>query len=100
MKSKVSRLILITVLATPLTAFANSDSQYPATNFQPKVIFIDESVKPSSAYDSNFPAAHFQPKVLYVDASAASSSGGATGEKSSFDPDYPAANFKPKVIYP
>ena len=106
MKSKVSRLILLTVLVTPLSTFANNDDgQYPATSFQPKVIFIDESVKlatASSSFDSNYPAANFQPKVLYVDASAKSSSfaGGSTGEKSAFDPNYPAANFSPKVIYP
>lgn len=105
MKNKLLSLLIITFVSTPLTAFANSDdSQYPATNFQPKVIFADESVSKTSAesseFDSNFPAANFQPKILYVDASAAKASAGVKGEKSVFDPKYPAANFEPKVIYP
>ena len=103
---KIIGLLLAGAIAMPLTAFANSDdSQYPATNFQPKVIFADDSAKSTgssssqSAFDANYPAASFQPKVLYVDASASSSSA-SIGEKSSFDPKYPAANFAPKVIYP
>jgi len=58
-----------------------SDSNYPAANFEPEVIFIDEdSANKGSANES-----------------AASS---AKGEKSVFDAKYPAANFEPKVIYP
>ena len=108
MKKKILGLLVAGIILTPLTAVANSDdSQYPAANFQPKVIFADDSAKSASgssatsSYDSNFPAANFQPKVLYVDASAASSStSSSTGETSSFDPNFPAANFEPKVIYP
>ncbi len=106
MKKKLIGLLITGIISTPLTAIANSDdSEYPAANFQPKVIFADDSVKSSSsnqtAFDPNFPAASFQPKVLYVDASAASSTASSsTGEKSVFDPRYPAANFEPKVIYP
>ena len=108
MKNKLLSLLIITSVSTPLTAFANSDdSQYPATNFQPKVIFVDESAESSdktaaesSEFDPNFPAANFQPKILYVDASAAKAPSGVKGEKSVFDPKYPAANFEPKVIYP
>lgn len=102
MKKKILGLLIAGIISTPLTAIANSDdSKYPATSFQPKVIFADDSAQStgSSAFDPDYPAASFQPKVLYVDASAASS-GGSTGEKSVFDPKYPAANFEPKVIYP
>jgi len=62
-----------------LTASAGSDAQYPAANFQPKVIYIDkDSVKPLTKCPS--------PK---------------TAEKEiEFDAKYPAANFQPKVIYP
>ncbi len=103
MKNKTLGLLLTGIIFTPLTATADSD--YPATNFQPSVIFADDSVKSTggskqSAFDADYPAASFQPKVLYVDASAASSGGASTGEKSSFDPKYPAANFEPKIIYP
>ena len=108
MKKKILGLLIAGIISTPVTAIANSDaSQYPATNFQPKVIFADESAKSTStvaqsAFDADYPAASFQPKVLHVDAtsSASSSSNSSTGEKSTFDPKYPAANFEPKVIYP
>ncbi len=97
-------LLFSGIISTPLIAAANSDdSKYPAANFQPTIIFADDSAKASSvtgqtsAFDAKYPAANFQPKVLYVDASAAS---GSTGKKSKFDPKYPAANFEPKVIYP
>ncbi len=108
MKNILLSLLIATLVSTPLISFANSDdSQYPATNFQPKVIFADESVETSSntptqstAFDPNYPAASFEPKILYVDASAAKASDGVKGEKSVFDPKYPAANFEPKVIYP
>ncbi len=83
MKNKLLSLLITAFVSIPLPAFANSDdSQYPATNFEPKVIFTDESAKSSdesSEFDSNFPAANFQPKILYVDASAAKASGGVKG---------------------
>ena len=62
-----------------LTASAGSDDQYPAADFQPKVIYIDkDSVKSSTKCPTQKPA-----------------------EKAAeFDPKYPAANFTPKVIYP
>lgn len=107
MKNKILGLFIAGIIATPLTAMANSDdSQYPATNFQPTVIFADESAQSSgntetSSFDEAYPAANFKPTVLFVDPSAAASSAStSTGETSSFDPKYPAANFEPKVIYP
>ncbi len=105
MKIKVLGLLITAIISTPLTAFANSDdNKYPATNFQPKVIYADESEtsgsSSKSSMDANFPAANFEPKVLYVDASASTSSNASKGETSVFDPKYPAANFEPKIIYP
>ena len=109
MNKKILALLTASIVCVPLTSLANSDdSQYPATNFQPKVIFADESATSTSAsaesssFDANYPAANFQPKVLYVDASLASSSSNSApkGEISVFDPKYPAANFEPKVIFP
>lgn len=110
MKTNLLGLLFASIISTPLTTLANSnDDEYPATNFQPKVIFTDDSVKTTdndnasaspSAVDPDYPASNFQPKVLYVDASAAKSDSGLIGEKSVFDPKYPAANFEPKVIYP
>ncbi len=51
---------------------ADSDAhKYPATDFQPKVIFIDKDAAIASPkkveFDPKFPAANFQPKVLYSD---------------------------------
>lgn len=45
------------------TAF---DSNYPASNFEPKVIFIDKSqVKEEVVFDKNYPAAYFEPKIIF-----------------------------------
>jgi hypothetical protein len=105
MKTKFLGLLIAGIISAPFTALANSDNEYPAANFQPKVIFADESAKTSgsatatqSSPDSNFPAANFEPKILYADESVTASA--STGEKSVFDPKYPAANFEPKIIYP
>jgi hypothetical protein len=72
------------ILMGSFTASAAGDSQYPASDFQPKVVYIDK------------------------DAAAASASGDSTkcpGQKSEakqteFDPKYPAASFQPKAVYP
>jgi len=65
---------------TSLSAAATSDEQYPAANFQPKVIYLDQAaVKPSSDTCKSEKKAE---------------------NKVEFDPQYPAANFQPKVIYP
>jgi recombination DNA repair RAD52 pathway protein len=108
MNKFITGLLLAGIISTPIAANANSDSDYPAANFQPKVIFSDDSISSSSthqgeksSFDPDYPAASFQPKVLYVDASSSASTTEANfGEKSTFDPKYPAANFEPKVIYP
>ena len=96
----------------PSISSANSDdSKYPATNFQPKVIYQDQEAKAAgskqsmgekSVYDPKYPATNFQPKVIYQDKEAVIALGSKQqmSEKSVFDPKYPAANFKPKVIYP
>jgi hypothetical protein len=96
MKKKTLGLLFTIIIFNPLSVLA--DSQYPASDFQPTVIFADESAKSNStsAFDAEFPAANFQPKVLFIAASAKKIS----GETSSFDPAYPAANFEPKTIYP
>ncbi len=73
--------IVALLVASPFAAYA--DSQYPATDFEPKVLYQDESIKSSepavkaapasapvaaaSADDSQYPATNFQPKVLFQD---------------------------------
>ena len=86
----------------PLTANATSDDQkYPATNYQPKVIYIDKEAiaKPetTTATDARYPASSFQPKVIYIDEEATKK---PTRKKAVFDPKYPATNFEPKIVYP
>jgi len=76
------------IALSPLTASAASDDEkYPATNFQPKVIYQDkEAVK------------------LYKEAAKTECeerpSAKPEREKAEFDPKYPAASFEPKVIFP
>lgn len=71
------------ITLTSLTASAESDDQYPAANFQPKVIYSDAgSAKPASKCPTNKPAVKEKEK------------------EAEFDPNYPAAHFAPKVIYP
>lgn len=107
-KTIVSGLV-ITVIA--LTAFKvnASDVRYPASNFQPKVVYMDENVAKTSAKetteatDSQYPAANFQPKVIYPEAAGAqqtSAKAQPVATEEEVDPKYPAAHFKPRVIYP
>ncbi|MGR8980378.1 MAG: hypothetical protein ACU84H_09865 [Gammaproteobacteria bacterium] len=69
-----------------LSAFAATDSQYPASDFQPKVVFIDKEAAKSAASStgdaSKCPGEQVQAK------------------QTEFDPKYPAASFQPKVVYP
>jgi len=106
---------IVTVAITSIPSISSAisdDSKYPATNFQPKVIYQDkEALKAASSkkpmgertvYDPKYPATSFEPKVVYQDKEAVKASTSKTymGEKSVYDPKYPAANFEPKVIYP
>ncbi|WP_428356568.1 hypothetical protein [Methyloprofundus sp.] len=106
-------ILSVTLTLIPNISFANSDnSQYPAANFQPKIVFQDEQAKNASsstkstgeksAYDPDYPASSFAAKILYQDKDAIKTSinSAPQGERSVFDPKYPAANFEPKVIYP
>jgi hypothetical protein len=97
------------------STLAVAESDYPAADFQPKVLFQDsdykstqsDTVKSSSASESadpNYPAANFQPKVVYQDETASTSSTSkhvAHEAEASVTPDsvYPASNFQPQVLY-
>lgn len=52
---------------------------------------------------TDYPAADFQPKILYQDAGyqhqGSGSSSSSQGEKSTADANFPAANFQPEVLY-
>lgn len=78
---KICKLIsgvLVSLLFSAATIA--TDSKYPATDFQPKVLYQDTDYKHSkssssnpkskdavSVVDSSYPAANFEPKVLYQD---------------------------------
>lgn len=88
----------------PLTSSATANEKYPASDFQPTVIYIDktaatEAEAETDAADPKYPAANFQPKIVYSD-SGLTEQTQAQEEKDEFDAKYPAAYFKPKVIYP
>jgi hypothetical protein len=92
-------VLVVLVLASNAV---NAEDQYPAANFEPKVVYQDESVaknteasaasKPSStssaSSDSQYPASDFQPKVVYSDsdykhtAPAVSASSSSSSESS------------------
>jgi hypothetical protein len=75
--SKLTNGLLVSLLLT--ASVAGADSKYPATDFQPKVVYQDSDYKHSGS---------------------ASSSKATSGAKVSVaDPDYPAANFKPEVLF-
>jgi hypothetical protein len=65
-----------------VSAVVGAEDKYPASDFQPKVVYQDEDAakqaesgatgrsasSASSSGDSQYPAANFEPKVLYSDA--------------------------------
>ena len=103
-KTMIFSLVAAGIALSPLSAFAQSDSKYPAADFQPEVVFIDEeyaekhsdtATTGGSAFDPQYPAANFEPKVIFADPELAKK----PEKKAAFDPKYPAANFEPKVIF-
>jgi len=99
-KNQLTKAVLAALVLASSSVLAGSD--YPAADFQPKVVFSDPSAasasasKPAAAApaaaqveeaDPNFPATNFQPKVLYSDAdykhSSAAPSAAAGSSKSS-----------------
>lgn len=71
---------ILAIMLSPSIASAQADSEYPAANFEPKVVFIDEAAANSTK------------------ASAQSSSQGS--QQAEVDPKHPAAFFQPKIIFP
>ena len=76
-KTRLSHRIFIALL---LASSAAKAEQYPAANFQPKVIYISEELSTAATPTASSPCVQ---KV----------------EQTAFDPKYPAASFQPKVIY-
>ncbi len=95
--NKLTKVVLIASILSSSAVFAESD--YPATDFQPKVVYSDTDYKHSSdagssassgkqtdksvgADDSNYPATNYQPKVLYSDAEYKHSSAAPSAARS------------------
>lgn len=75
-KNNVKKGILITLLlASP---FVVAGTEYPAADFQPKMVYQDES---------------------YQHQDSASSNTSSSGQKTKADANYPAATFEPEVLY-
>jgi len=81
-KTIILGLTTAVIAHASFTASAGNDDQYPAANFQPKVVYIDKDVVKPSPKCPDQKSAESAEKVA------------------EFDPKYPAANFTPKVIYP
>jgi hypothetical protein len=85
------------------SSVAGADSQYPASDFQPKVLYQDSEYKhqgssaPAAASasakpaDSQYPAADFQPKVVYSDPSYKHSSAAPSAPSSGASAESAAA---------
>ena len=71
-----------------VVSVANAE-EYPAADFQPKVLFRDESVAVAA------PASAAAPCVNQQTSSAVP----AKQEVAETDPQYPASSFQPKVIF-
>lgn len=73
-KNQLTKAVLAALVLASSSVLAESD--YPAADFQPKVVYSDESAQSASEskseavqeeVDPNYPATNFQPKVLYKD---------------------------------
>jgi hypothetical protein len=97
-KMIVLGLTMAVVTLNPVSVFAATDSKYPASDFEPSVIYTDKNAvatdQAQNVSDPKYPASNFTPVVLFVDNQVADQT------QDQFDAKYPAAYFKPKVIYP
>ena len=86
-KTQVNQGMLVGLL---LVASAANAQDYPASDFQPKVLFQDESVVTESSASTSSSAA----ATPCVNPEKTSKQ-----EVAEVDPNYPASNFQPKVIF-
>lgn len=91
-KNELTKVVLAVLVFASSAVMAESD--YPAADFQPKVIFSDDSAPqhassseakaaPVAEVDENFPATNYQPKVLFSDAEYKHSSEAPSAKSSS-----------------
>lgn len=94
-KNELTKSVMLALLLASPLAMAE---EYPAADFQPKVLYSDTSAQSQSAsakstpaakvaepveVDPNFPAANYQPKVLFSDAEYKHSSAAPSAGSSS-----------------
>ena len=98
MKKMIVLGLTVAVVALNSVSVFAADSKYPASDFEPSVIYIDKdtiAIDPvKNEVDPKYPASDLTPSIVFVDNQLADQ------EQDKFDPKYPAAYFKPKVIYP
>ncbi|MBS4050563.1 hypothetical protein [Methylomonas rivi] len=85
-KTQLNQGMLVGLL---LAASAVNAQDYPAADFQPKVLFRDESVVVESAVPANSAAV---PCVSQADTAK-------QDVVAEVDPKYPASSFQPKVLF-
>jgi hypothetical protein len=78
--SKLTNGLLVSLLLS--VSVVEAENKYPATDFQPKVVYQDTDYKHSGSSSAS-----------------SSSNKKSTGEVSVADSNYPAANFQPEVLY-
>jgi hypothetical protein len=80
--------IAITTLLMANSFVAMAATDYPAADFEPKVLYQDASIKTTAP--ATAPAAKSSPATASTSAPAA---------EEAYDARYPATNFEPKVLY-
>ncbi len=68
MCNNLSRRLIVAALSV-LSFSAVADTQYPAYDFKPQVVYKDIGLIATSGSksDARYPASHFEPKVLFQD---------------------------------
>jgi hypothetical protein len=92
MKKPIILGLAVAVMAFTSFTVSAADSQYPASDFEPQVIYLDKSVAAQTSAPTT-PSVVCPPNTITASAPA-------QPVVEEFDPKYPAANFQPKVIYP
>jgi hypothetical protein len=81
---KLTQLTLTALMASLLAASSVYAQEYPASNFQPKVIYSTETAASSASKATSSAAAPCETKA---------------GQAAEVDARYPASSFQPKVVF-
>jgi hypothetical protein len=93
----MKKALILGLAITALSPFAAiaADDPYPASHFQPSVVYMDEQLAAQSAAPTAAQDGHDHTRC--PDKSVHAEVAAAPVE---VDPNYPAYNFQPTVIYP